>query len=252
MSYVRLGFPPYFWRLSVSRSLGDPISESVWEKAVDKANGGGPADQKKDLLQSFERDHPRIRTNLTGRYMLSDRREFDCIVTDVALGGIGLTGPENGAIGETVIVYIDQLGRVQGDIVRFVEGGFALKLTVTTRATEKLAARLDNFQAESKLESRPDERRREPQVETDDTVARYTLPLGKGGECEILDLSSFGADVKIRRPPPIGTPVQLGQSRGTVVRHTEHGVAIEFDDTSDRVSDADQFAEIKLPPRLLD
>jgi len=218
---------------------------------VDNSNAGGPADPKEDLLREFERHHPRLRTKLTGRYMLADRREFECIVTDVALGGIGLTGPERGAIGENVIVYIDQLGRVQGDIVRFLEGGFALKLTVTTRATEKLAVRLDNLQASIQRESLPDGPHQNPQADSDDKPARITLPLGEGGECEIIDLSHIGADVRIRHRLSIGTPIQLGQLHGTVVRHIEDGVAIEFEDTADRVSHADRYAEITLPGQPL-
>ncbi len=100
------------------------------------------------------REHPRIKTNLPGRYMLADGREFRCTIVDVALGGIALTGP-GGAFGEAVIVYIDQLGRVEGNIVRFFEGGFALKLTAASRATEEFAQRLDNLQVHNVLNSFP-------------------------------------------------------------------------------------------------
>ncbi len=78
------------------------------------------------------REHPRIKTKLLGRYLLADRREFRCTIVDVASGGIALTGPERGAIGETVIVYIDQLGRVQGNIARFLEGGCGMRRSPPT------------------------------------------------------------------------------------------------------------------------
>ncbi len=123
-----------------------------------------------------------------------------------------------------MIVYIDQLGRVQGNIVRFLEGGFALKLTATTRATEKLAHRLSELQAHNTLRIFP-ERRREPRIEPEDKVAFI-----EGEECEIIDLSLTGANVKISHRPEIGALVRLGQLRGTVVRHSESGVAIEFED----------------------
>lgn len=86
--------------------------------------------------------------------MLADGREFRCTIVDIALGGIALTGP-GGAIGEMVIVYIDQLGRVQGNIVRFFEGGFALKLTGTSRAVEELARRLNDPDAYNRLKNFP-------------------------------------------------------------------------------------------------
>ena len=191
------------------------------------------------------REHPRIMTKLLGRYMLADRREFRCTIIDVALGGIALTGPERGAIGETVIVYSDRLGRVQGDIVRFLEGGFALKLTVTTWATEKLARRLSELQAHSAPISFP--WRREPRIEPDDKVAPFNPP--EGAECEVIDLSLTGADVKISQRPEVGALVQLGQLRGTVVRHSESGVAIEFVDVPDGATLTDRLTEIVLPKR---
>lgn len=184
--------------------------------------------------------------------MLADRREFECVIIDVALGGIALKAPVNGDIGEPIIVYIDQLGRVQGDIVRYVEGGFAVKLTVTTRATERLAIRLSDLQASGNSDSPPEERRRSLRVEPDDKVTRITLPLGIGADCEVLDLSRTGADVKTSQRPQIGCLVQLGQLLGKVVRHTEHGVAIAFEDMSDSASLSDRFAEIVLPKQPLD
>lgn len=188
-----------------------------------------------------KRRHPRIQTRLRGRYMLSDRREFPCTIIDVALGGVALTGSERGAIGETVIVYMDELGRVEGQIVRFLEGGFALELTITTRATEKFARRLSELQAHDKLQSLP-ERRREPRIKLDGEVAAF-----EGTECEVIDLSLTGAEVMINRRPRIGALVQLGRVRGKVVRHSACGVAIEFLDVADNATLTEQLIEIVLP-----
>jgi hypothetical protein len=193
-----------------------------------------------------KRRHPRIETNLRGRYMLSDRREFPCTIADVALGGIAVAGPERGAIGETVVVYMDQLGRVEGEVVRHLEGGFALQLTITTRATEKFARRLAELQAGDRLKS-VSERRREPRVRLDDEVGSLTPPVSaKGTECEIIDLSLTGAHIKIGRRPPIGTLVQLGRVRGRVVRHSPQGVAIDFVDAKKTDSLSDHLVQIVL------
>ena len=92
------------------------------------------------------RKHPRSKTNLAGRYMLPNRREYPCTVIDVSAGGLALTARELGKIGDSVIVYIDKLGRVEGQIVRFVHGGFALKFTGSTRAAEAFIRRLDEIE----------------------------------------------------------------------------------------------------------
>ncbi len=193
-----------------------------------------------------KRKYPRIKTNLRGRYMLPDRREFPCTIIDVALGGIALSGPERGAIRETVIVYMEELGRVEGEVVRHFDGGFALQLTITTRATEKFARRLDGLQAGNRLKS-VRERRAEPRVRLDDQVA--AVGSSKGRECEIVDLSLTGAHIRIARRPAIGALVQLGRVRGRVVRHTSQGVGVEFVDARNDATLSEQLTQIALPTR---
>ena len=193
--------------------------------------------------QDEKRAHRRIGTSLLGRYMLADRREFPCTIIDVANGGVALTGPERGAIGETVIIYIDQLGRVEGEIARFIDGGFAVRLTVASRAAEKLAVRIRELESANAL-SRVPERRREPRITPDEP----SVPTESGGaEAQIVNLSLFGAEIKIKKRPPVGALVQIGRLRGRVVRHSKSGVAIEFLSKKDDTTLTERLTEISLP-----
>ena len=79
------------------------------------------------VVQVERRKHLRLKTNLGGRYVLANLREHLCTVMDASSVGLVLAGPEQGEVGERVIVYIDQMGRIEGRIVRHVEGGFAIK-----------------------------------------------------------------------------------------------------------------------------
>ena len=74
--------------------------------------------------------------------MLADRRDFPCTVMDVSESGLALNGPQQGAVGESVVIYTDQLGRIQGVIVRLFEGGFAVNLNMTGIAARRFADRL--------------------------------------------------------------------------------------------------------------
>ena len=56
----------------------------------------------------------RVRVNLLGRYMLADRREFPCQVTDVSPGGMALVAPAVGQLPKRVIAYVDHVGRLEG------------------------------------------------------------------------------------------------------------------------------------------
>ena len=92
------------------------------------------------VVQVERRKHLRLKTNLGGRYVLANLREHLCTVMDASSVGLVLAGPEQGQVGERVIVYIDQMGRIEGRIVRHVEGGFAIKFRgPPSRVTEALA-----------------------------------------------------------------------------------------------------------------
>ena len=54
------------------------------------------------------------------------------------------------------------------------------------------------------------------------------LPDGREYSCRVLDMSFSGAALSTEARPPIGSPVNLGKIRSTVVRHFEEGVAVEF------------------------
>jgi hypothetical protein len=192
-----------------------------------------------------KRKHPRIKTNLRGRYMLANRREFACTIVDVSIGGIAVSGPERGAIGAPVIVYMDELGRVEGEIVRFLDEGFALQLTTTTAAADKYARRLIDLQANAS--PRGQDRRREPRVKLDEST--FMVTESARTPCEIIDLSLTGADIRVSKRPSVGAVVQLGRVHGLVVRHSVAGVAIEFVEPAGHNALTERLQDITMPVR---
>jgi hypothetical protein len=89
------------------------------------------------------REHTRDRVMLHGRLMLADRRELPCTVIDASVSGAALLAADSGEVGEAVVVYLTDSGRIQGKIVRHFAGGFAIKLTGTPRAAEALVRRFE-------------------------------------------------------------------------------------------------------------
>ena len=59
-------------------------------------------------------------------------------------------------------------------------------------------------------------------------AVRSSLPGGRELACEVIDISLSGAGLRARVKPSIVSPVTLGRMKGRVVRHLEHGFAIEF------------------------
>ena len=85
------------------------------------------------------RRHQRVKVSIAGRYMLENKQEFPCRTVDASPGGLLIAGPARGAVGERVVFYFEELGRLEGMIVRHVEGGFAVALILPASKRERVA-----------------------------------------------------------------------------------------------------------------
>jgi len=179
-------------------------------------------------LAEERRRHQRVKVNLLGRFMLSDRREYPCQVVNMSPGGMLLMAPVQGKTGERVIAYVDHLGRLEGEIARLVENGFAMTISATIRKRDKLAAQL-TWLANRDILNLPEDRRHGRFVPKN-PMARLILPNGTNVTCRVIDLSASGAAISIapNLRPPVGAAVTVGKTSGRVVRHIENGFAIEF------------------------
>jgi len=177
-------------------------------------------------LSEDRRRHQRVKVNLLGRYMLPDRREFPCQVINMSPGGMALIAPVCGAAGERVIAYVDHLGRLEGQIARVFQNGFAMTISATARKRDKLAAQL-TWLANRQILSLPEDRRH-GRIVPRNPVARLILPNGVNLTCRVIDVSQSGAGIASQERPPIGALVTLGKVQGRVVRHLDDGFAVEF------------------------
>lgn len=176
-----------------------------------------------------KRDHrrfQRVTINVLGRFMLSDRREFPCQVVNMSPGGALLMAPVSGTAGEHVVAYLDHLGRVEGEIARVIDGGFAMRLNATARKRDKLASQLTWLANRHEL-NLPEDRRHE-RFQPKNPFSQVTLSDGRFFRCRISDISLSGAALDVEVRPPLGSEVQLGRMRARVIRHSEAGIAVEF------------------------
>lgn len=177
-------------------------------------------------LNQERRRSQRVKIDLSGRYMLADRREFSCRTLNMSPGGVALIAPAQARPGEPVVAYIDHLGRIEGHCVRLIENGFAMTIQGTIRRRDKLADQLTWFANRNTL-GLPEDRRHE-RFTLRNPRSTLTLPGGETVPARVLDVSLSGAAVQARDKPPLGTPVVLGRTPGRVVRHLETGFAVEF------------------------
>lgn len=185
-----------------------------------------PQTQPASATNEERRRFQRVRVNLLGRYMLADRREFPCQVTDMSPGGMNLIAPVPGKSGERVVAYIDHVGRLEGLVVRQMPTGFVMTVAATPRKRDKLAAQL-TWLANRHILGLPEDRRHE-RVLPRNPRSTLTLPNGNQIVCRVVDMSLSGAAVNAETKPPVGTQVTLGRIQGRIVRHLEDGFAVEF------------------------
>jgi PilZ domain len=178
--------------------------------------------------QSERRRHCRMKVALLGRYMLADRQEYACQTVDMSPGGISLVAPVKGTVGERVVLYLEHVGRVEGEITRHTMHGFAVSISATVRKRDKLASQLTWLGNRHEL-GLPEDRRHE-RVVPRNPVCELNLESGRVMVVRLIDISMSGAAVSIEDKDKlaIGTSVTLGRTPGKVVRHFQGGMAVEF------------------------
>lgn len=179
-----------------------------------------------------KRRYARTKVPVAGRLMLPSGGEYTCDVDDISEGGIALNSQAEGEIGDRVIVYLDNLGRFEGNLVRRFHGGFAIETQLQNNQRARLAERIEWLQSDKSGAERrafPGRAaRRAPTEQESGSGTRLTIENGEEVQCRILDISLTGAHIGIDSRPQVGTHVTVGKTLGRVVRHTDEGVGVEF------------------------
>lgn len=182
-----------------------------------KANNPQPIERRR---------HARVKLSILGRYMLEDRREFPCQTIDVSVGGLAVTAPVVGQVGERVVAYFDALGRIEGNIVRCFDHGFAMAAIMPSAKREKLVNQL-TWLINRKQLGLPEDRRHE-RIVPKQTNTTIHLPSGAVVPANIVNISSSGVAINCTKSAPLGSMIQVGRRRARVVRVGDHGMALEF------------------------
>jgi hypothetical protein len=187
-----------------------------------------------EIAANERRDDVRVIVNMGGRYMLASKRnlkgercEFACRIVNVSLAAMALAAPVPGPLGERVIVYSEQLGRLHGSITRLMTSGFVMSIAANPQTREKLAAKLDWLDKQKDSPDLPDSRRH-ARVMPKNPMATLLHADGSLTSCLVIDFSDSGAAVSADLYPAIGTPLAVGKMVGRVVRRFAEGFAVEF------------------------
>ena len=173
-----------------------------------------------------QRQDQRVEVRLLGRFMRSDRKEFDCESIDASPNGVAFASDAGVQAGERIVAYLNQIGRVEGRVTQIFTRGFAIQMNVPPAKRNKLATQLE-WLAKRQALGLPQDRRHERIAPRD----RYTiLQLANGREytATVIDLSTSGAALNVECEPPVGARVVVGATPAEVVRHVNCGIAVAF------------------------
>lgn len=184
------------------------------------------AEQSHPLPRVERRSFERVPVAVFGRCMFENKLETPCQAINISPGDIALICSHQPAIGEHVIAYMDNLGRLEGFVARQFDGGFALVLDCTERKREKLQTQIEWLRDNMRFGSQ--DLRRHDRIEPRQTMLEIRLEDGRAYPIEIIDISLSGAALRCEVRPAAGSKVSLGGMQGTVIRHFDEGIAIEF------------------------
>jgi hypothetical protein len=180
----------------------------------------------------------RTSATILGRYSLAsrrntrgERREFSCRTVDISCYDLAVMVPVSGPIGERVIASFNELGKLEGQIVRLNDDGFVMSLVLAEEQRERLVARILWLEMRKHL-NLPDDRRHKRFVPKH-PHSSVMLADGRVCDCFVMDMSASGVAVSAEIEPKIGDVLAVGKVVGRVVRIFREGFAIRFIELQD-------------------
>jgi hypothetical protein len=173
------------------------------------------------------RRHRRVQWAVRVRGLTGEGEEFEATTFDVSSGGLRINLARPLSLGENVVLYIDEIGRVEGVVSRVLsEVGYAIEFRVPQRKRDKIADQLTWIINKDRL-GLFDEREAERRASSGQIVASFGEDVTIA--CTVVDVSIFGVALRTAGPRPmVGDKVTVGERSGTCVRYIENGFAVDF------------------------
>jgi len=170
------------------------------------------------------RRHLRTEIPLKARFMIKPGEEFPCLVSNISAGGALLRAKNPPEAGQSIVVYIDDVGRFEAKVIRAGKHTFAVDYR-GRRAKSKRTA--DSLTQALNGSGRRLDRRNAPRIKSD-SDATVVMENGDTIACSIRDISLTGASIDLDPQPPLGAQLKLGKMMAKVVRRHDTGVGVVF------------------------
>jgi len=154
-------------------------------------------------------------------------RTFACRTSRISPFRMMVNVPVVGKLGDRITSYFGDFGKLDGQIVDTVAGGFLLELEMTRLMREKMSNKLTWLEMRQKDSSVRDGRK-QARIIPANSHSSLTFADGSVRSCFVIDMSVSGVAVSADVQPEIGTPLAVGACVGRVVRVFPEGFAIQF------------------------
>lgn len=177
-------------------------------------------------LRKDRRANVRVQLALNGRFLGDGSEDHGLLTRNISCGGAEIIANVRPDVESSLICYLDDLGRLEAEVVRQTAQGFAVKFNITPRKRDKIADRL-TWLVNYKQLGLTDER--EAPRYAGGGPALVTRQDGRVIQCRTIDISLSGAAFEADGPAPsVGEIVTIGNLRGEVVRTLRNGFAIRY------------------------
>jgi len=169
----------------------------------------------------------RLQINLEGRFMiLKSHEEYPCQSLEISPEEVSLRAPIAAMPGERVALYLSELGRLPGVVLRQTETGFEMGLHLTPKKREELARQLIISKADRSM--RRGRRGRYDRILPLLALTVLRPPRGEAFVARIKSLSPSDVAIETDHPIALGAELTIGNTPAKVVRLLDNGFACEF------------------------
>lgn len=175
------------------------------------------------------RRHKRVPLALPGRLYEKGRGEQRCRLIDVSPGGAKLLVKDPPPPNSHIVLLVDGLGRLEGDVIRIGANWLTTRFTMQARKRDRLA---DAITWRFNMERLGLEEDRVAARKPGKGQATIRLRDGVLIRADVIDVSITGAAFACLERPRVGERVRVGEMTGRVARILERGFAVAFDPPS--------------------
>jgi len=185
------------------------------------------------LPRGERRARQRASVGVKGKIFFPERQwEEECVVSDLSPDGAGLKSSCSAAIGTQAVLYVDGLGRFEGKVVRRDRLRLGIRFGFSEAKRDRLAQMIADFVERGEIKST--RARTRSRLLGNHALHQFVLPSGQARDCQIVDIALSGASLRTDVRPPVGETITFGKTMAVVVRHTASGIAVSFQDSSER------------------